>query len=98
MYRERQLLRPVWIVTIAWACVTAARAADQPTIGVLSNIRERSGLAYICRAVGADEIACDFTKTSVRREVDPKDLDKVLQEARALFAKNPERPDENECK
>jgi hypothetical protein len=79
-------LRPVLFVTIAWAWGALAHAADRPISGFLYNTSESSGLVYNCSVVRPDEITCEFTQTSVRREADPKDLQKKLQEARSEFA------------
>jgi hypothetical protein len=79
-------LRTTLIVAIAWACVSLAQAADQPTDGFLYNTGGSSGLRYSCNTLRFDEIVCEFTQTSLRRRADPKDLQKELQNARAQFA------------
>jgi hypothetical protein len=79
-------LRTTLIVAIAWACVSLAQAADQPTDGFLYNTGGSSGLRYSCNTLRFDEIVCEFTQTSLRRRADPKDLQKELQNAKAQFA------------
>ena len=85
-------LRPALIVTIAWAYVSLAQAADQPTVGFLHNtaggssLTLGSSLTYDCDPARFDEITCQFTQTAGRRKADPKDLQKALQNGRSQFA------------
>jgi hypothetical protein len=83
---EQNVATSCLILMIAWACVSFAQAADQPTSGFLYNTSERSSLTYQCSAsTRSAAIECEFMQTSVRRKADPKDLQKELQTARTQF-------------